>query len=272
MSDARRLEASELDAALPLLAAEGWDFELPEIERLHRLGGAVGAFAEGTLVGFLTFVDAAPVRWIGNVVVAPGARGLGTGAALVGVALESADVAGLYSVEKAVTLYERAGFVARGEAFAHRAQAAAPKRRVTAARGITAEDGAGIVKLDRDATGMDRTEMLRALVEAYADHVRVVRERNRVVAYGIAKTSKALTELGPIIAQTPQARDAVLDALLAATPGPHEATALGQNQGALAALAERGFERKFRVVPMWRGDAPAMRVSHVAAAAALEKG
>lgn len=274
MSDVeiRRLKASELGDAPALLAAEGWPFEVEELERLEGLGGAVGAFREGTLVGFLTFVDMDPIRWVGNVVVAPDARGAGVGAKLVADALLDATRVGLYSVEKAVSLYERAGFVARGEAFALRAQSALPKRKVTPARQMVPDDGPGLVTLDKDAMGADRFPLLAKLIEAYPENVRVVRERNRVMAFGIAKTSPGLTEIGPIVAKTPQARDAILDALLALAPGPYEATVLGNNAGALKAFEERGFARRFRVVPMFKGEPPAWKSSLLMAAAGLEKG
>jgi hypothetical protein len=137
---------------------------------------------------------------------------------------------------------------------------------------IASTDGPQLVKLDRDASGMDRYPMLLKLVEAYPDSVRVVRERNRVVGFGIAKTSEGLTELGPIVATTPQARDALLDALLGLTPGPYEATALGHSKDAIAALEERGFTRKFRVVPMFKGEPPKWRPGQLVTAAGLEKG
>lgn len=269
----RRLEDKELEAALPLLSAEGWDFEVEEVERLRQLGGAVGAFDAERLVGFLTFVDVKPLRWIGNVVVSPDARGAGTAAKLVENTFDGAEQLGLYSVEKAVTLYERLGFKPQGEAFLLRAESATPKRKNTGAKPLlTANDSAGLLKLDKDATGMDRAEMLVALSKAYPENVKVIHERNRVVAYGIAKASESVTELGPIVAQTPSARDAILDALLQVAPAPYEVTVLGNNVGAIAALEERGFTRKFRTVPMFRGAPPKWRSSMIAGAAGLEKG
>ena len=60
---------------------------------------------DGCIVGFLTFLDHPPVRWVGNVVVAPGKRGSGLGARLVAKALEGAQTAGLYAVEKAIAVF-----------------------------------------------------------------------------------------------------------------------------------------------------------------------
>jgi GNAT superfamily N-acetyltransferase len=267
------LEDEELDAARPLLAAEGWEFELEELDRLRALGGAVGAYDGGELVGFLTFLDHEPERWIGNVVVAPRARGAGLAARLVGNALEGAQNAGLYSVEKAVSLYERLGFQPRGEAWSLRAEQSTPKRRATAVRPLlTASDSAGVLKLDKEATGMDRAKMLVALSRAFPENVRVLHERNRVVAYGIAKTSPTVTELGPIVAGSPQQRDAILDGLLQIAPAPFEITVLGAPGAAIEALEARGFQRRFRTIPMFRGKPPSWRPAMLVAAAGLEKG
>jgi len=269
----RRLDDKDLEAALPLLASEGWEFEASELERLRKLGGAVGAFDADKLVGFLTFIDVKPLRWVGNVVVAPDARGAGIAARLMENTFDGAENLGLYSVPKAVTLYERLGFKTQGEAFSYRAEAASPKRKNTGAKPLlTANDSAGVLKLDKDATGMDRADLLVALSKAYPENVKVIHERNRVVAYGIAKTGASFTELGPIVSQTPAARDAVLDALLQISPAPHEVTVLGNNTSAIAALEERGFHRKLRTIPMFRGTPPKWRSSMMAAAAGLEKG
>lgn len=267
----KRLDEKDLSNAVPLLEKEGWSFTVEELERLRSLGGCVGAYDGETLVGFLSFVDLDPVRWIGNVVVTEDGRGKGVGAQLVQDALVDVAQAGLYSVEKAVTLYERLGFAPRGEAFLYRAETATPKRKNPNAQMIASTDGPQLVKLDRESSGMDRYPLLLKLVEAYPESVRVVRERNRIVGYGIAKTSEGLTELGPIVADTPQARDALIDALLGITPGPYEATVLGHSKDAIKALEERGFTRKFRVVPMFKGDPPKWKPNQLVTAAGLEK-
>lgn len=272
MTEIRHLRADEMDDAIPLLRAEGWGFEPPELARLHRLGGAVGAFEEGRLVAFLTFADFAPVRWVGNVVVDPRIRGKGLGAAIVAEATREAPTVGLYAVEKAVTLYERAGFAPHGgDAWAHRAAEAKPLR-PSVTQPMTRDDLLACQRLDRGASGMDRGYLLRELLRAYPDSARVVRSGNHVVGFGFAKTSADLTELGPVVATTPRAGEDLLDALLATTPGPHEATALAANRPAMDALAARGFTPAFRTVTMFRGPPPAWRAPQLVVAAGLEKG
>jgi len=268
----RPVRAEEMRDAIPLLHAEGWTFDEAELARLHRLGGAVGAFDAGSLVAFLTYADLGSVRWVGNVVTAPTHRGKGLGAAIVEEAAKGAATVGLYAVEKAVTLYERGGFVAHGgDAWAHRAQDAKPLR-PSVTQPMTRDDLLACARLDRGAMGCDRGYLLRELLRAYPDSARVVRSGNHVTGFGFAKTSAGLTELGPIVATTTRAGEDLLDALLATTSGPHEATALAANRPALDALASRGFAKSFRTITMFRGPPPAWRASQLFAAAGLEKG
>ena len=262
------MKAEELALAPALLQPEGWDFEVPELERLHRLGGAVGAWNGERLVAFLSYVDFPPVRWVGNVVVAKEARGGGLGARLVGAALD-APVVGLYSVEPAVTLYRRLGFADAGQAFAFRAEDARPVK-TGRADDLMGADLREVVRLDAEATGMDRRALLHELMRAYPEGVRIARREGRVAAFGFAKTSAGVTEIGPLVALDGASRDAVLDELLASTPGPHEATTM--DEATMEALMQRGFARRFRTVPMFRGPAPAWRVERLAVAAGLEKG
>lgn len=262
-----RLGVAELAESLPLLAPEGWSLEPPEIARLHALGGAVGAREAGRLVGFLTFVDTPPYRWAGNVVVAASQRARGVGARMVREAFRDAERAALYSVEKAVPLYEREGLLAEGELHAVRAEAARassiPYAGVVPATGA---DLADISTLDAEVTGMDRAALLHALLAAYP--ARVVRHHGRLLGFGVAKTYADVTEIGPVVAQTAHAAWGIVDDLVRTTRGPHD-MALHR----VAREAERrGFVPMFRAVPMFRGGAPAWDLSRYHAAAGLEKG
>lgn len=274
MTDVRLLEPGELRDAVRLVNAEGWTFDLDDLDRLDRLGGSVGALEGGRVVGFLSFVDLDPVRWVGNVAVDPKRRGAGLGQRLVEEALRHPPrirTVGLYSVEKAVTLYSRLGFVAQGEAFAMRAEDAQPAGPVRGIEPLDESHLPDVFRLDRAQTGMDRRALLGELAATWPDHACVVRDVKGVTGFGFAKPYADLTELGPIVATTPAAANAILDALLTVSPTPHEATVLGANPQAVAALEKRGFARAFRTVPMFRGPPPAWTPSNLAVAAGLEK-
>lgn len=262
-----RLSSEELGEAIPLLAPEGWTFEARELARLHALGGAVGAREGGRLVGFLSFVDTPPCRWIGNVAVDASLRGRGVGARLVAEAMRGADRVALYSVEKAVPLYERAGFVPAGELHALRAEAARPSS-IPYAGVVPAreQDLPDIEALDREVTAMDRSRLLRALLAAYP--ARVVRHHGRLLGFAVAKTYADVTGIGPVVAQTPHAAWGLVDDLLRATHGPHDLAAHAMTGEA----RRRGFSPLFRAVPMFHGGAPAWDLARYHSAAGLEKG
>lgn len=264
---ATRLSLDELQDALPLLAPEGWSFETPELARLASLGGAVGVRDEGRLVGFLSFVETPPYRWIGNVAVDASRRGKGIGALLLAEAMRDADRVALYSVEKAVSLYARAGFAPTGALHAMRAVSARPSSIPYAGVTPASEaDVAEIEALDREVTGMDRARLLRSLLAVYP--ARVVRHHGRLLGFAIAKTYADVTEVGPVVAQTSHAAWGLIDDLLKTTTGPHDIAA-----NTLTKEAERrGFVPSFRAVPMFRGPPPAWDLARYHAAAGLEKG
>lgn len=269
--EVRRLDERELALAPPLLAPEGWTFEPAELARIHRLGGSTGAFLDGRLAGFLSFLETPPIRWIGNVVVSPAARGAGVGAALVGETLRDAPRAALYSVEKAEPLYRRAGFVPDGDLLALRARDARALKETAATR-MEPHDLDEVVALDTKFTGMDRRGLLGMLRASHPDHAWLLRRDGRLVGYGIAKAYSDVTEIGPIVAEAPADAAELLDTLVAGSEGPHDLAVHAANAPMLEAAAKRGFERAFRAVIMFRGAAPAWEPAAYAAAAGLEKG
>lgn len=269
--EVRRLAESELALAPALLAPEGWTFEPAELARLHRIGGSTGAFLDGRLVGFLSFTDTPPVRWIGNVVVSPAARGQGVGAALIAETVRDAPRTALYSVEKAEPLYARAGFAPSGELLSLRAADARPQKE-SATSVMREKDLDEVVAFDTTLTGMDRRRLLAALLASYPDHARLVRRGGRVTGYGLAKAYADVTEVGPIVAPDPDEAAALLDALVLGSRGPHDLAVHAVNRLMLDAARQRGFESAFRAIIMFRGDPPSWKPSAYAAAAGLEKG
>lgn len=265
--DVRRLAAHELTLALPLLEAEGWALETADLERLRALGGAVGAFEGETLQGFLTFLDTPPYRWVGNVAVNPALRGKGVGARLVHEAFRDADRTALYSVEKAESLYARAGLVAQGEIFALRAEHAKPSSiPYGGVRPMTPEDLPALLALDRASTGMDRSRLIEALAERFP--IRVAGRHGELLGFAVAKTYQDVTEIGPVVAKTSHAAWGLIDDILRNTPGPHDLAVHAMTKEA----TRRGFVIEFRAIPMFGGGAPDWDLSRYHAAAGLEKG
>lgn len=260
----RRLRADELALAQPLLTPEGWSLDAHDLARLHTLGGAVGAFDAGRLVGFLTFLDTPPYRWIGNVAVASTTRGQGIGGRMVEEAMRGATRTALYSVEKAVSLYARAGFVPQGSLTSMRAEDARPSDGRAAP--FEAADLADALALDREAAGMDRERLLRALMTDFPAFS--LRRDGRLVGFAVAKTYPDVTEIGPVVAVARADAWTLVDEVLRRTRGPHD---LALHRPGPEALA-RGFHATFRPIPMFHGGGPSWDLERYHAAAGLEKG
>lgn len=276
----RALRADEIDAALALTAGEGWAFERPEFERLLRLGTCLAAVddADGRPAGLLTVTRYPGLAWIGNVVVAAEKRGHGIGATLVRAAVVDALAHGartvaLYSVPKAVGLYEREGFRRDGALVALNAPAAAHFGPVEGVGPFARADLADVAAFDAARVGFDRRALLAELLAAYPDHANVARRDGAVAGYAIAKPAWAGSEIGPLVAADAETARRLFDAALADLPaGPVDVALPEENAPLLAHARARGFAENFRPAVMWRGPALALDRAAIGAVGGLEKG
>jgi len=270
----RRLENAP-PAAAKLLAAQGWNFTTGDLETLHELGGGVGAFAErdDRLVGYLSFVDSPPVRWVGNVVVDEAARGQGVGSRLVEACLGELPTVGLYSVERAVGLYRRLGFVGDDAVWmltADKLDASALEASPDLSpRPAESADLRAIARFDAEHVGFDRTVLLSSLIARF--DVRIVHEDDRIVGYGVAKPYGDITEIGPLVASSAEVADTLLSALIAASPGPYEVGVHAGATWAMSRFEQLGLRRAFRTLAMFRGPAPDWHLPTYVATAGMEK-
>ncbi|HVL49267.1 MAG TPA: GNAT family N-acetyltransferase [Candidatus Thermoplasmatota archaeon] len=256
----RPLEAADVPWAVELLRSEGWSFDAGELRRLLALGGGRVAESAGAPLGLLTHTVHGDAAWIGNVVVAPEARGRGLGEALVADAvraLEAAGVAtvGLYSVPKAVALYARLGFDRlRDVASWSREDAAAP----AFPAGIAPlSDVREALALDRAAFGADRGRMLAALRADHPGTTFAARGRDgRLEGYAILKRSPSGGEVGPLVVSGEGGEGVasrLLDACLARAEGPVETGFDLAHPYARKLLEARGFGPGFTATYMIRG-------------------
>lgn len=273
---------------MALTAAEGWTFEGPEFERLLDLGGGHVALRDGRIVGVLTTVLHGPLAWIGNVAVAPTERGRGLGEALLRGSLADLDgrgveTVGLYSVPRAVTLYERLGFRREGpDAWmwgvddAARVPTAPRDPRV---RLLAPGDVARAARLDAPRFGAHRERFLARLARDYPATAFVAEDQGALLGYALAKPSPTGTEIGPAALLGDDASvaapllDAVVEALKDLGVADLGVAVRAESPAAHSWLQERGFTRRFPTTPMFRG-APGHRGAPAAilAIGGLEKG
>ncbi|MGQ0536126.1 MAG: GNAT family N-acetyltransferase [Methanobacteriota archaeon] len=274
----RAIGPEGIPAAVALLNREGWAFSETDLMRIRALGVLWGAFADTGLVGVTSAMRFGPVGWIGNVVVDARERGRGVGTRLVARAVQAlesdgARSIGLYSMPKAIPLYERLGFLRLDEVVSLRGtpRVAGPPRLAA----LCADDLSEAVELDARAFGAEREPLVRRLAADFAASSFVLVAGAHLAGFAVLKLDPAGSELGPVVVDgsRPDAAPALLDAALGAAGGaPVEATVSSANPVAVKLLSERGlvaFRTTYRMV---RGPIPPADHRLTFAAAGMEKG
>jgi len=267
------LTEADVDAAVALSAEAGWNQTPADWRRLLALAphGCLAGRLEGELVATATRVDyGGAARWIGMVLVRKAWRGRGFGRAILEEAVGPGPC-GLDATELGRPLYQRLGFV----------DAAPIDRWVGTLRGVRrgrveplrAADVPAALAFDRQACGVDRTELLRQLADQPEVRQWVALEDDRVVGLASLRPGREHWHLGPVTC----ADAAVLQRLLAAA-----ADHLGQgtvlvdvlrDEERSAVLAASGLRVQRRLMRMTRPDGQGMLMGpQVAAATAFEWG
>ena len=257
----RVLDDESRDAAM-VIAAE-WDYAPDELDDLIALsqGCSTVALDGDQAVGLTLGFPWGPVGWIGSVRVAEKARGAGLGGPLVAASIEALEDAGcstvkLYATPKAITLYERLGFVGEAEFLV----AGGSHRR---GRDPTVEPLVdhleGAIALDSTIFPGDRARLIRALAESDpALAVCVLDDAGDVAGYGIARASEPASEIGPVVAREGDSAvaQALVDALLTRIPeGDVEVAYPARSWAARNSFDCRGFVTLDTPLEMRRGPA-----------------
>lgn len=197
-----RLGPDNLDAAHALSRGEGWPHRREEWQFLLALGTGFGLRAHGRLLGTAILIpygdNAATASMI---IVAPEARGIGLGRQLMAQLLTEAGTreCRLVATEAGRPLYERLGFaaVAPIRQYQGHVDAAAPPPSGIANASLT--DLPLIAALDRKASGMDRSAMLRQQAAAGAVFL-LDREGSGLRGYASCRDFGRGQVLGPLVA------------------------------------------------------------------------
>ena len=128
----------------------------------------------------------------------------------------------LHATPNGLPLYEELGFKVTGRAEMLRghftpAASDGPESRI-ATRAATAEDLTGILRLDEEVFGTDRTPLITRL-PAFADQLRVAQDHG-LIGYAAAWPNMDTQVVGPLIAQDSETAKALLASLAARTSRP----------------------------------------------------
>lgn len=238
-----------------------------EYERWLGFEGAQGMVleVEGRVVAAVTAMRYFEHGFVGPVLMAPDAEGVGTRIALLSQIVRSLQQSGVPFVEAEATEGDAEVLVAmgfrkvRGTVVMERAPSG-PGR-----AGATREMGLGdlldVGALDAAVVGYGRKDFIAALREDFPEGARVLERDGEVVGYALVRESKRGYHLGPLVTRGED--PALADALLAdviALAGTSAVVALSPEGGLVDALLRAGFEPVGELVRLRAGEPPEARM------------
>ena len=191
--------------ALKLSQEMGWPYRREDWEFASAVGQGLVLERAGDVIGTALWWNYGPAyAAAGMIIVTASAQGCGYGSQLFDGLLEATDGRNvlLNSTEDGLSLYKRRGFTAWGTVLQHhgplRVRVARNAR--DGIRTATVSELAAIQAFDERATGMPRSSMVAALVDAGT--VMVIERAGQVAGYVIARRFGRGYVVGPVAAES----------------------------------------------------------------------
>jgi len=189
---------------LGLIDAVGWGLTEADYRRMLAFSsdGMFKASLGGKDVGVVVTVEYSEVAWIGNLVVAPEARGRGVGEALMRRAMDHLLGRGvrcirLDAVQKAIPLYRRLGFME--EYWSLRYTGRVSRSLVAYAEPMRWSDLDAVAELDHAYFKGRREHLLRWVYDAFPGLCFTSWKGGRLTGYIMAKDGSDSVKVGPWI-------------------------------------------------------------------------
>ena len=203
----------------------GWGMTAEDFSRLTRFSpdGNFVASIDGADVGMVATTSYGKVAWIGNLIVDPGTRGKGLGAALMVHAMNHLKSRGvksirLDSVPLAIPLYKRLGF--RDEYWSMRYMGEALPHPVTGVEHMRRGDLDDVADLDLGCFNAPRRGHLAYVYGLSPELCFTAREGGRLVGYIMAREGSDRVKVGPWICEPGhRAAEMLLYAVMNRRPG-----------------------------------------------------
>lgn len=257
----RPLGEADLDAALALSTAAGWNQTIADWRHFLRDGSAWGIEADGVLAASAAILPFGPkVAWVSMVLTLPDQRGRGYATALMAHALAALMASGHRAVLDATPfgqpVYAKLGFAPFWSFRRWRLDAAGGA--VQGVRPLRHADWPEILALDAAANGVPRERLLRALAARLPAVARVAVAGGRTKGYALARDGRLAPQIGPVVARDGRSAQRLIAGALAALPaGQSVVIDLADSQTELAAwLAGRGAAPQRPFTRMAVGTAP----------------
>ncbi|MEW1680598.1 GNAT family N-acetyltransferase [Streptomyces sp. NPDC093594] len=223
----RRLTLRDLSACADLSEDRGWPREehkwglLLAAARGYGIDAPGGGLAAACVVTEYGPRDQPSLAAIGMVLVAERHSRHGIGRRLMRHVVAEAGTTPLtlYATPLGRPLYEELGFKVSGQAEMLRGRFVLGHRTDIRTRTATADDLPGILRLDEEVFGADRTHIVTRL-PAFADQLRVAEDDGRLIGYAAAWPNMDTHVVGPLIARDTATAQALIASLAVHTNRP----------------------------------------------------
>jgi GNAT superfamily N-acetyltransferase len=250
----RVMTEQDIPSGMRLCHAAGWN-QLEDDWRIFLLSPGGGAFVVETgdrVLGTVAHLRYGRFGWVAMMLVDPDERRAGIGGQLmesVLSALADAEPVGLDATPLGEPLYRRFGFVIQSSLVRAKANIDAARFRTAGrARPMTKNDLMGVFARDREVFGADRAHLLRSLFERCPECAWITE-----AGYCFGRPGRLYCQLGPVVAETPDAARAVVSHCLSYLDGRRFAIDVPlYDADWLAWLKSAGFEVERPFVRMFR--------------------
>jgi GNAT superfamily N-acetyltransferase len=254
----RPLQRTDLVPAQAISASFGWPHRVEDWEFMLGLGRGWAAELDGVLVAAgLCWMYGQADAALGMICVDRNQQGKGIGRSLLRTllhALEGRRVM-LHSTDEGLPLYGLLGFVPAGQIRQHQGAAFQPPlmplRTGERVRPTGRSDPAPLSALDREASGMDRRDLIAALLAAGT--AVVLDEDGVATGFAILRRFGIGQVIGPVVARDAAGARALIGHFLAASPGQFMRIDVPEGSGLSNWLQSLGLADAGGAVRMVRG-------------------
>lgn len=258
------LGEAQLEACLALSRAAGWNQNAADWRLMLEIGRGWGlSLADGTLAASTLVLPYGAFAWVSMVLVLPEHRRKGYASRLLRRALGDLHSARLTPVLDATpagrAVYLQEGFHDTWGFKRYQLPSPTGQRadRASGIRPLAERDWPRILALDASAFGANRARLLRALAARLPPAALVLEQAGEIRGFLLGRDGREARQLGPLVADAPEAAIALLDVALERVPAPLYLDAADHAAALVAWLAARGFAVQRPFTRMVHGGKPA---------------
>jgi len=256
----RKMRKEDLPPVLDLINAEGWDYDLVDVERILEIDpeDSVTAVSGREIVGGITVACHEGRGVLGHVVVKHCWRKKGIGKDMMIRVIEKLEakkiaIIELYSVPTAVEFYKQLGFRKIGDLMIFVGSIRTPIATTPSMAEIgdlTAQDLESVKGLDRKIAGFERGNIIEKLMLPNLGYSVGLFEGGRLVGFALGRMSGNSAEIGPWIMEKSNRNDAAALFTAAMNKLGNRKTYIevpDENKTALQIITESGLNPQYPV-------------------------